>query len=241
MKRLATLISIMLTLVLMTPAHAVSLWGASAVGSGDLEGKYDPASGDLVWKRSSMAGEGIVATADWANGDFKMWWNIVENTTEKWTYTYLFSEGGKDISHYILEATNDSSSFNYDTGWTSLEGPKTWSEFTGSGNPGMPGEIYGVKFDDWSPDAFGFSLTTDRSPVYGNFYAKNGQTSGDHVVAWNNAFDRSFSGDLEDPVNFIIRPNGEVPSNPVPEPATIILLGAGLFGFGVFKRKSLLK
>ena len=156
----------------------------------------------------------------------------------EWTYIYSFTEGItkiKNISHLILEVTQDGLPFEFTTAWSPIDDPVYQDSTTSSGNPLMPNGIYGVKFDNWADADDGFTLVTDRVPVYGNFYAKDGNNP--DVVAWNNAL--AISGfDSDNPLDFIVRPNGgQGTPPPIPEPATMLLLGTGLICLGSKLRK----
>ena len=226
-----------LALLYETPAQAAPIWGSDA-------------SLELTGSRTSPAASGVDATCQWDNGGFEIEWDISQVSPTNWDYTYKITINKverkiKDISHFILEVTNDGNPFNIVDIDGKSEGPQEWS--SSSGNPSMPNSIYGVKFDFGSKsnankDEFGYieyHIVTDRAPVYGGFYAKNGVDDGGNVVAWNNALnfsDYKINEGLTT-TDFIVRPNGA----PIPEPATILLMGTGLLGIIGFSRTRLNK
>ena len=78
--------------------------------------------------------------------DFILAWNISESSG-LWTYEYTITGTTRPNSHFILEVTEDDNPFYIDDISGSHDGPSTWTETTGSGNPNIPNPIYGVKFD----------------------------------------------------------------------------------------------
>ena len=143
---------------------ATPIWGSNArlelIGGRDSGRNSDLGDSYL---------EGLIATASsgWDNGNFTIGWNITESEG-KWTYIYNIT--GPSPSHFILEVTEDDNSFNTFDNTDSYEVRGVYSpDTTKSSNPDMPNPIYGVKFED---EQTIYSITTDRAPVYGVFYAK---------------------------------------------------------------------
>ena len=135
----------------------------------------------------------VVATGAWEDS-FKVSWEVTFDGA--WKYTYCVT-GDKDLSHFVLEVTKDCNIEIFSN--TPHEGPRYF------------GDIYGVKlegFDECQEACF--TLTTDRAPVFGNFFAKSGRGT----YAYNTD------------CNFIVRPDGN--TIPTPEPMTFALFGAGI-------------
>lgn len=221
MKTFKQRISIMLLLMLAacllsTPALA-SPWGTNV----DI-----PGAGPITGERSNLSG-GVTATGDWNEGDgFSISWVVEQRHDGLWDYTYTINAYKKDVSHFILEVTEGGDFEDAPNG--STEGPTEW--LASNGNPGMPNPMYGIKFD------FGegpYTITTDRNPVWGVFYCKDGKGT----YAWSTALElpdyRTNEGLTLTTDDFIIRPNG---CN-VPIPGAVWLLGSGLIGLVGIRKK----
>ena len=215
-----------LAIVLAPGVDASFVWGSDA-------------SGYLTDSRSSAVGEGVTATQQWADGGFVIDWEISFSFARgQWTYKYTIEVTDKELSHFILEVTNDAQPFSILGGTsTPIEGPTTYSGADPS-NPQMPNPVYGVKFN-FGSGRVTYTIVTDRAPVWGVFYTKDGKTDGEDVVAWSNAlnygdYQRNASLTVND---FIVRPDG---NRVVPLPAAVWLLGAGFLGYlgiGYSRRK----
>jgi hypothetical protein len=200
-------------------------------------------------------------TGSWATGNPTISW-VVSNvsgggpTDKPWLYSYTFSTSSSGgVSHVILETSLNTTMDNFvqfvgynngnallDEGLSVLIG--TWTNYTGNSNPNLPSSVYGLKITPPSGSGitnFTFSFYSDRAPVWGDIYIKDGQ---DENTAWNSGFG---SPDLDPTAPLsdgsiacnILRPDGCDPV--VPEPATFIvwsLLGiSSMFGLRIWKRR----
>jgi len=88
----------------------------------------------------------------------------------------------KEISHVLIETSRGITLLSGTT-TTGREGPSTFGA-QGNSNPGIPGDLFGLKFD-LSGLAVSWQIETDRAPMWGDFYAKNGKHRGQDVYAYN--------------------------------------------------------
>ena len=162
----------------------------------------------------------VTAGGNWAENGFEIQWSISEGGLG-YIYTYtLTSDGSTPLvggpSHLILEVSQDAPNALYRVGDTYLT-PQIWG--TAPSNPGIPGDVYGIKLDF---GATTYSFTSTQAPMWGDFYSKDG-IAGD--FGQNYAYNSGFGTVPTSPFSGWIR----VPdTTTVPEPGTALLLGAGL-------------
>lgn len=194
---------------------------------------------DLYSDTLSWEEAGIVATPNWDNEETTFSWNISSPTPGLWHYEYVWQTDGADLSHITLELTegaiaDDFSNWQYLYASVEDESPEFgWFDpDTGNSNPGMPGSIYGFKLDLASDSAvFGFSFDTWRSPVWGDFYAKDGKhNAGGPNGGFTYAYNAGFSDpDANDGFHAAV-PNGYSVSDPGTTAALLGLAMAGIAG-----------
>ena len=132
----------------------------------------------------------LLAGGAWNDPATTLAWTVDNTTTPgKWHYAYTLSVPTGAISHMIVEVSDGdpgpifllANLFDPQSapaGW--IDDPIELGEFIAGqqgGNPNMPENVYGVKFNAET----GFDDTTvtvafdsDRVPVWGDFYGKNG-------------------------------------------------------------------
>jgi hypothetical protein len=192
-----------------------------------------PVPGSELIGRGIDTSAGIAATAAWATGGASLSWNIVA-VTGGYQYSYVWTGSVKDLSHIILEVSSNtiaSDFWGYTTNPESGD-PKTYTATSdGKSNPNLPGPIYGLKFEPCSDStSFSFSFISDRAPMWGNFYAKDGkdQNGTIDVTAWNTGFlqtGQSYYAAVPDTHTV------------VPIPPAIWLMGTGLLSLIGIRRR----
>lgn len=165
-----------------------------------------------------------------------------------WKYTYTFDLDGNNggaISHIIIEAAADFGIANM-VGLTGASLSSVGSQAVMSGNPGMPEDLFGLRFDPVEEDLMSmtWSFYSDRAPEWGDFFARCGNRQNLGVnIAYNYNLDslgtaRGFldpdgnDGVLDDIDPLAAPSSGSVDFHilrpgVVPEPATMTLLALG--------------
>lgn len=86
--------------------------------------------------------------------------------------------------------------------------------------------------------------------MWGDFYSKDGKNNQNDVYAYNTSFGQTSNADFDaNPSGFVLVPDtttnggggGGGQQTPIPEPSTMLLLGAGLVGLGIFGRRKISK
>ena len=225
LKKTVFMIMVIAAAILFYQSVSAAIWGGPA------------SEDDLTGNRTSDTGGGVYSTESWDTGGFSIDWVIVKTQDDHWLYTYEINTPDKYISHFLLEVTEDSAFTVYNTESGPDEAPRNYSE--SKLNPLMPNSMYGIKFG-YGGSTVTYVLETDRAPVYGVFYAKNGKKNQDLMVSWSNALNYSdYKTNEALSINdFIVRPDSE-PNTPVntPVPPTIILFASGFLFLTGIRRK----
>ncbi|MFW5839051.1 MAG: hypothetical protein ACOCZE_00580, partial [Planctomycetota bacterium] len=140
-------------------------------------------AGAVSYSGSLGYGNGLNATAQWADNQTQLDWNVQWDFQQQlWVYTYeLRVAGGKEISHAIVETSDNIDGFYAYTTDFSIEDDALgdWTPNDGNSNPNMPDDIFGLKLDlDEERTSIQIVITTERDPVIGDFYAKGGRGQG---------------------------------------------------------------
>jgi hypothetical protein len=176
----------------------------------------------------------LLGFGNWDNPDPELSWEITSLPGGLFLYVYEFTHGGSDLSHLVLEfSPNCAGDLACITnGTNNPDGPRTYAANTAP-NFEMPAAIFGVKFSEFgagSPNTFSF--TSNRAPVWGNVYLRDGG----NAYAYNAGLTNMSSSLMSD---FVARPDGFGNDTQVPEPASFALLGGGLLVLGMIRRRRL--
>ena len=185
---------------------------------------------------------GIQGTGNWITDPAGMSfeWEVTLNADDSWHYSYVFTHPVGETSHFILEVSDNFTAneiFNLQGDVGNVE----IGEFgvDDPANPGIPGSMYGIKFDEATGLVTAFSFDSFRVPVWQDFYSKDGVAGGGINAAWNTGFTLGDTDPLAPASDgsfefHVLAPDSTV----IPEPATLMLLGSGLLGsVAVFRRR----
>lgn len=200
---------------------------------------------DWVGSRSTPSGSGLSGTGQWYTSTTpvaSLSWAISESGGI-YTYTYTFNHALGNTSHFILQISDEKalSDFTFTAGGA-LTDPTTYCPSDpGNSNPGLPGCIYGIKV---TPAVLSttttVSFTTTLSPIWGSFYAKNGNVGGEVNALWNSGLSATANRPAAGTTVFtpwIAVPDGFKELPKIPEPGTAMLVGAGLLALGLLGRR----
>jgi len=191
-----------------------------------------PASAALIGSINSGPGGGMVATEQWANGGASLSWEVYQTPDNLWHYDYDWEGDIKALSHIIIGVSLTFTESNIFPGTTTPHELNTFGS-QGNSNPGIPGPLYGIKFDTSNdPTEFDFSIVSDRAPTWVDMYAKDGVNGGpsNPVYAHNASFGNCLSNQTPATGSVFGCILGPDTRTDIPEPLSLALLGFGAAG-----------
>lgn len=174
-------------------AIVLILFGTGTLTWADL---VSVGAGDYTGSRSTNGG-GLSGFGQWAAG-VTLSWTITTPAPGSYHYKYTLdsSVAKKDVSHFIIELTHylpPPSGADQDPYWDTVFTNTLATTYSpggnGNSNPGLPGDIYGIKINSTpgvQPVVLEFDTT--HAPVWGDIYAKDGQDT-------NYLYNTGFYGD----------------------------------------------
>ena len=171
------------------------------------------------------------------DGNFTLTWNISQIGD---MFTYRYDVSGYQIpgiSHFIISLSEGCS---LDPNCITNGAKAVFGVYSGTdqgnSNAGFPSgaSIDGVKFGFGSPDSTTYTFTSDRAPVYSDFFLKGGNGPF--------AYDAGLANPgSSDPNAFIARPDttGQIGLDvAAPEPGTLFLFGSGALLLALARKKN---
>lgn len=179
---------------------------------------------------------GIDAVGNWTTGLTISW--TVKQAGSAWSYHYALTvdKDDKALSHIIFEVSDTFKVENLlgVAGELKLYTP-------GGSNEGMPDDLYGIKFEgfadggtvsDDTTKTWFVDFTSDRAPVWGDFYAVDGKGKDSIAYAYNKGFTLN---DVDEMTNHIAVPD-TLSYVPVPGAMLLGALGLGAAGLRLHRR-----
>lgn len=192
---------------------------------------------------------GLDGTGSWFCNGADISWNVTQNKSGYWDYSYTLVTGKPSLSHFIVEV---SPTFTSDNIFSTSRSFELGSFTEKNGNPNMPGTIYGLKFGGTESSTYTVSFTSDRAPVWGDFYAKSGKGGFQTVsTLWNGDYNwYGYCGLTKNDIDPTSpASNGSVDYHilvpdsvsVVPEPGSLLALGLGAAGICTFSLRRRIK
>ena len=155
------------------------------------------ANDTLSWSEGEITSKSEHETSWTAAGTSLEYTVYFDDATETWKYTYEWTADRKSLSHIIFSLTEsgDLGAFDYDNLLGGTEGGEI--KYYGpddNSNPDIHKDgMYGIKFDTYDDSLSAtFEIVTDRGPMWGDFYAKDGveMVADEDGQSSNPAYDR---------------------------------------------------
>jgi PEP-CTERM motif len=180
--------------------------------------------------------DGVDGTGPW-DTNFKFEWWVEQQVDNSWFYKYAMSDtlGNalvKAVSHWYIEVSPNVTSddfWGFGGAWSFVSETHGGTAFPNS-----------LKLDYGESGQTEWSFYSSKTPVWGDFYAKDGTTggpNGETIYAWNSSFGQPdpLNPAADGSINYkILRPDSVTT---IPEPGTLGLIGIGLAGLALRRRR----
>jgi hypothetical protein len=229
---------LILSLCFVPAMFAAASCDSAVIGASNVNptSVYQTDVADLNFKGCLSATTGLASGGNWTTPTFIAWDIALNNSGTGYRYTYTFDgSGAPGVSHFIVGLSNSCTTFTttartganeciWNLDATGLNEIGNFGQ-TGGSNPGIPGSMYGIKFNTGA-DPITITFESSRIPMWQNFYAKGGSDS----YVYNKGF-----GSTTSPNYFI----AGVDSRDVPEPGFYGLLSLGVAGlWAAYRRRN---
>lgn len=201
-----------------------------------------PASAGLITSGSINAGDGggITGFGSWDSPLTTLTWSVSELESGLFQYLYDFGVPLKDTSHIEFQVSTTFTTANVFEGTTSGWLLGTWGD-SGNSDPGIPSLLYGLKFEGDGLDT-SITIVSDRAPMWGSFYAKDGVDNEagvkTDVFAYNTSFGLTSVASITGiaPFGFLAVPDTEDHIT-VPEPSSLAIMALAMLGAVGFQNR----
>ena len=209
----------------------VSVLAVMGMGASVLAGPSSY-SGSLT-----SADGGIVGTGGWVTDPenpviFR--WTVTRNSNPTWHYHYELNTTGLqgELSHLVIETSLTFTANDIFNDVPSVEASSPQWHTENNGNFNIPGDAFGIKFEEVSGTVVTVDFDSPRNPVWGDFFGKSGSKAGQ---IWNAGFTLSDCDPVEGPQDGSVACHALVPdtttiSNPAPGAVLLAAIGTALVG-----------